>query len=127
MPKIGESFSDQQIDEFVDKLLANNSINMSLMPDYIEKKLYKNVFSICLGILDTLLDTVKIEFMGHKIVIDLAADTADTVDTADTAENITGGVDEREFKPQDFDDTILMPPPPQLYRHRDNTADGRRF
>ena len=34
------------------------------MPDYIEKQLYKNVFSICLGILDTVLDTVKVEFMG---------------------------------------------------------------
>lgn len=74
MTKISESFSEDKIDAFVDKLLENQSINMSLMPDYIEKQLYKNVFSICLGILDTVLDTVKIEFMGHKIVIDLSPD-----------------------------------------------------
>jgi len=82
MPKISENFSEQQIDEFVDKLLANSSINMSLMPDYIEKKLYKNVFSICLGILDTVLDTVSIEFLGHKIVVDLAPNTHETEDSA---------------------------------------------
>ena len=46
MTKISESFSEEKIDEFVDKLLKNQSINMSLMPDYIEKQLYKNVFSI---------------------------------------------------------------------------------
>ena len=69
--KISNSISSEQIELFVDGLMKNKSINFSMIPDYIEKKLYTNVFTIVLNILDTILDSVNIEIMGHKIIVDI--------------------------------------------------------
>ena len=71
--KISSSISSEQIETFVDEMMQNKSINFSMIPDYIEKKLYVNVFSIVLNILDSLLDSISIQIMGHKISIDIEA------------------------------------------------------
>ena len=75
--KISNSISSEQIETFVDEMMQNKSINFSMIPDYIEKKLYVNVFSIVLNILDSLLDSVSIQIMGHKISIDIEANKPD--------------------------------------------------
>ena len=76
--KISNSISTDKIEEFVDGMIQNKSINFTMIPDYIEKKLYVNVFSIVLNILDMLLDSVNVEIMGHKITIDIASNETET-------------------------------------------------
>ena len=71
--KISGSISSDHIEKFADEMMKNKSINFSMIPDYIEKKLYVNVFSIVLNILDSLLDSVSVHIMGHKISIDIEA------------------------------------------------------
>lgn len=71
--KLSNSISLEKIEMFVDEMMENKSINFTMIPDYIEKKLYINVFSIVLNILDSLLDSVSVQIMGHKISIDIEA------------------------------------------------------
>lgn len=55
----------------VKKLLENPDINVGLLPDKIEGKMYENFISFLLGLLKESLDTTKIEFLGHEIQITL--------------------------------------------------------
>lgn len=60
-----------KIEEFVDKMLEDENVNIKYLPDFVEKKIYINVFNLVLGLLDNLMDSTKIEFMGHHIKLDL--------------------------------------------------------
>lgn len=66
-----KSISKHNIELFVDNMLKDPDINIGVLPDVIERKIYINMFKIMLGILDNLLDSTKIEFMGHEIAFDL--------------------------------------------------------
>ena len=56
--KLGQDFQslfnnidDVKIEEFVDKLLEQDSINFTLIPDEIEKLLYQNMIKLVLSII----------------------------------------------------------------------------
>ena len=85
--KISNSISSEQIETFVDEMMQNKSINFSMIPDYIEKN-YINVFSIVLNILDSLLDSVSIQIMGHKISIDIQANKTEN-ESSETLRSIS--------------------------------------
>ena len=61
--------SKDKIDEFVDELLKNENINLEYVPDSIEKKIYKNVFSMIFSLLIDVSNNTKITFIGHEITI----------------------------------------------------------
>ena len=63
--------SKARINEMVDKLLADEDINIKYFPDWVEKALYRNVLTLVFGLLDTIMETTSVSFMGHKIVFDL--------------------------------------------------------
>ncbi len=66
------SISKHKIEEFVDKMLKDPNVNIGYIPDFAERKIYINIFGIILGLMDNLIDTTKVEFMGHKITFDLS-------------------------------------------------------
>jgi hypothetical protein len=55
------------IDTVVDEFLKDNGLNSAFIPDFIEKKLYKNVLVLALSAMNRVLDTAHVEFLGHRI------------------------------------------------------------
>ena len=76
--------SKQQINQFVEKILKNKDINIKYLPDAVEKQIYRNVFTMLINILDNLMETAEIRFLGHNISLDLRPN----VDTNEDEENI---------------------------------------
>ena len=64
-----QELSQQKIDDFVEKLLNDKNVNIGYFPDFVERKLYKNIFTLLLGILDNTLSSTKINFMGHELLL----------------------------------------------------------
>jgi hypothetical protein len=61
--------SKEKINDFVEKLLNNKNINMSYIPDRIEKEMYKNIITMLFAILIDVSNTTKIKIIGHEITI----------------------------------------------------------
>jgi hypothetical protein len=55
------------IDAVVEEFLKDNGLNSAFIPDFVEKKLYKNVLVLALSAMNRVLDTVHVEFLGHRI------------------------------------------------------------
>ena len=55
----------------VKKILDNKDINIGLLPDSIESKLYENIIRLLLSLIKETLDTTKIEFLGHGLQLQL--------------------------------------------------------
>jgi hypothetical protein len=58
------------IDNYVDEMLQDEEIN-SIMPDYIEKKIYKNVFSLVLKLMKNFTESASISFLDQEITFNL--------------------------------------------------------
>ena len=63
--------SRDKIDEIVAGFMQNNSVNNPLLPDFIEKAIYKNVITLMLGIAEEVLSETSIEVLGHRIQLRL--------------------------------------------------------
>lgn len=59
--------SRDDIRKYIDKLLENENANVGFLPDFVEKKIYENVFIFLLGLLENTLEQSSIEVLGHKI------------------------------------------------------------
>jgi signal transduction histidine kinase len=66
--------SKDKIKEYVDNLLENSDTNISYLPDFVEKKIYTNILGVALKVLDDMLQTTTIKFLGHEIAFDLRED-----------------------------------------------------
>ena len=62
---------DEKIKKLVKKILDNKDINIGLLPDSIESKLYENIIRLLLSLIKETLDTTKIEFLGHGLQLQL--------------------------------------------------------
>ena len=81
-----QELSQQKIDEFVEKLLNNKNVNIGYLPDFVERQIYKNVFSLLLGILDNTLTSTKINFMGHELLLTMGPQHNKSVDDDKTVD-----------------------------------------
>lgn len=63
--------NNQRIDEMVDKIINDKSINCSLIPDVVERQIYKNVLTMSLELLKQTLENSKINFIGHEITFNV--------------------------------------------------------
>ncbi len=63
--------SKERINQFVEELLNDKDINISMMPDFMEKQLYRNIFRMFISIIDKLFETTSIQFIGHQITLKL--------------------------------------------------------
>jgi hypothetical protein len=66
-----KTLSKKKILEFVEILLKDKNINIGYLPDYVEKQIYLNIFTILIGIVEHSLKSVKVEIMGHKLDISI--------------------------------------------------------
>lgn len=63
--------SIDKINEFVDEILGQKETNCAFLPDFIERRLYKNFFDLGLRLMQKTTSTVKIELLGHKMHIEM--------------------------------------------------------
>jgi len=75
-PKLFGELSKAYIDSEIDKILANNDVNVSIIPDYYEKKIYRNIFNMLFGLLESITQTSEIKFLHHKITFSIQPDTS---------------------------------------------------
>jgi hypothetical protein len=71
-PKL-PNVSREKIMAWVDKQLDDPDNNIGFMPDSIERKFKAQIFGMVLNMFDYMLETTKIEFMGHEIKFNLSA------------------------------------------------------
>ena len=64
----------ESIKLIVDDILKNNNINSTLIPDFIERKIYTNIFNILINLLKELLESSKISILNQKITFMLESD-----------------------------------------------------
>jgi hypothetical protein len=70
--------SRAKVDEFVEKLLQDDSVNISYLPDWVERKLYKNILNLILGLLDNTFNTTSIKLLGHLLTFNIVPDQSQT-------------------------------------------------
>lgn len=59
----------ESVSKMVDTMLENDNINSSLIPDYIEKKIYTNVFKLLIGLLKETLESTSINLLNQSITL----------------------------------------------------------
>jgi len=59
--------SDEKIAELVEEFLKNEGINIKYFPDWVERKLYKNIFTIFLNLIKEILEDTNVKFLGHQL------------------------------------------------------------
>ena len=64
-----QSAEDEAILRFVQEQLENARVNVSFIPDKMEKQIYINIIKIILANLQHLADTVRIEVLNHVITL----------------------------------------------------------
>lgn len=60
---------DQAIEAFVMAQLKDADVNMTYLPDGIEKQIYINLIKIIIGNLHQITDSVRIEILNHVITL----------------------------------------------------------
>ncbi len=59
--------SKEQIDNYVEELLADENINIKYLPDIVERQIYRNTFKLFIKLLNKILGTMSFEIIGHKL------------------------------------------------------------
>ena len=63
--------SKKRINAFVENMLNDKHVNIKYLPDFVEKQIYRNVFSLFMNVLDNILETTNLQFMGHSVTFDI--------------------------------------------------------
>lgn len=61
------ALSKKQIELLVNKLLADEQINIKYFPDWVERQLYINVINLVVNLLEQFLSGTNINMLGHSI------------------------------------------------------------
>lgn len=77
------SISSEALAQYIDSLMGDKATNIAFLPDFVERKIYTNVFAILLRLLDDTLDKSAISLLGHRVVFDVVEDENNTTDAAD--------------------------------------------
>ena len=61
------SLNEEALDELTHQLLANKSINQWIIPDFIERDIYKNCLRLVFRLIDKVANTISIRLCGHEL------------------------------------------------------------
>lgn len=62
---------EKAINEIVERYLKNEHVNSTFIPDFIEKRLYRNMLKLVTGILKDTIKNTNVEVLGHKITLSM--------------------------------------------------------
>ena len=63
--------TDNVLDEIVDRYMKNNLINNPAIPDWIERRIYKNVLKLAIGVASDTFNNTNFELLGHSIAVSI--------------------------------------------------------
>lgn len=86
--------SRQYIENAIDDILSDPNINISILPDYYERRIYRNVFNTLFGLLDYQLKHSHIEILGHRIKLELIVNNPNE-DDATSSELLNKNIKEK--------------------------------
>ena len=66
--------SDEAVKKFVEQLMNDPNININGFPDYIERKVYENIVTIVMGIVDQVLSSTEVRILNHTISFTVTPD-----------------------------------------------------
>lgn len=58
---------DENIDRFIEEMMESDGINQAWIPDYIERKLYRNILKTVHAHLEQLARSARIEVAGMRV------------------------------------------------------------
>lgn len=64
-----ETEEDVVIDRIVDRYIANDRMNNRLIPDAIERRIYRNLLKMVLGAMQDTVGHARMEFLGHEVTV----------------------------------------------------------
>lgn len=71
--KPGSKLSKERLNEIVENMIQDENVNIDYLPDWVERKIYRNVFTILINLLDESLETTKVKLLGHQINFNIEA------------------------------------------------------
>lgn len=63
--------SKKRLAEVVEQMLANKDINSKWIPDFVERRLYLNTLTLVMALLEEVLGTSEVSFLGHKLTFNV--------------------------------------------------------
>lgn len=69
---VNNEVSKIHVEEFVEKLMKDEEINISWLPDMVEKQIYINVFNMILKILSDSFNYTSVSIINHKLKVKLS-------------------------------------------------------
>lgn len=63
--------SKEQINIYVEEMLANEETNIKYLPDVVERQIYRNMFKLTLKMLNKIMNSVSFEMINHKMSINM--------------------------------------------------------
>ena len=59
------------VKSLVNELMKNDNINLDLIPDFVEKKIYENVLTLAISLLKETLEKTKITILNQDITFNI--------------------------------------------------------
>lgn len=75
-----QELSKAKVDEFVEKLLNDENVNIGYLPDFVERQIYKNIFNLIIGLLNNTLSTTSVKLLGHELTFMITPDQPDGIE-----------------------------------------------
>ena len=95
--KLLHELSKKNILTLVEKILKDKDVNIGYLPDFVEKQIYLNVFTIIIGLIENITEDIKVEILGHQLNLVInpknyekvkKIDTDNTIDTVAQNKNM---------------------------------------
>ena len=71
------------IRKYIKDMLEDDNANVAWLPDFVERKIYENVFTLILGLVETNIKETSIQILGHKIKLSLQEQEKEDCDDND--------------------------------------------
>jgi hypothetical protein len=69
------NISNEAVTSFIDQMIRSEHVNISYLPDYVEKSIYTNILTIILGILENVLGTTELRLLSHVITFNITPES----------------------------------------------------
>jgi hypothetical protein len=63
--------SRDQINMYVEDLLADEETNIKYLPDVVERQIYRNIFRLAIKVLNKMMGSMSFEMVNHKMKINM--------------------------------------------------------
>lgn len=62
-----EDAQERAINAIVNRIMANDNINQRYIPDAVERRMYRNVVKVVIGMAQELTENSSIQVLGHRL------------------------------------------------------------